>query len=149
MNCRRYILNTLREYTGNRQHLTHCLPKILIVEDDDVSLMVFEQLAKKKGWGVFSARNGRQAIEMVKKENFDLILMDVRMPILNGFQATQAIRGIEANKRTHMPIIAITACALSEDREKCLRAGMDDYLAKPILFPDFYTTVEKWINTNN
>jgi len=119
---------------------------ILLAEDDSVSRIVIEKLAQKKGWNLISANNGVNAVDAFKKMLFDVILMDVQMPDMDGYKATEAIRQIEGHR--HTPVIAMTAYALQGDREKCLEAGMDDYLTKPINAREFYTIVEKWIEEN-
>jgi CheY-like chemotaxis protein/anti-sigma regulatory factor (Ser/Thr protein kinase) len=118
--------------------------KLLIVEDDAISRMVIENFAIQKGWQVIMAQNGKEAIDVYRKQHVDAILMDVQMPELDGYKATGVIRQLEKQKGTHTPIIAMTAFALKGDREKCLESGMDDYLSKPIDAEKFYETVEKW-----
>ncbi len=118
--------------------------KLLIVEDDEISRMVMEKLASQKGWQVILAENGKDAVDAYHKLRFDAILMDVQMPILDGYKATGVIRQIESQNGMNTPIIAMTAHALVGDREKCLESGMDDYLSKPIDAHKFYTMVEKW-----
>ena len=86
----------------------------------------------KAGHAVVIVCDGREAIEAFEKESFDLILMDVQMPIMGGLEATMRIREREALAGGHIPIIAITAHAMTGDRDRCLRAGMDDYMSKPI-----------------
>jgi len=106
--------------------------RLLLVEDDAVSRMVIEKFAKGKGWKVTVAENGKEAVDAFREMNFDVILMDVQMPIMNGYTATGIIRQIEMLTNTHTNIIAMTAYALSGDREKCIDAGMDDYISKPV-----------------
>lgn len=120
---------------------------ILLAEDDSVSRMIIEKLAPKKGWNVISAKNGMEAVAAFKQRAIDIILMDVQMPEMNGYIATEVIRQLEEPR--HTPIIAMTAYALQGDREKCLKAGMDDYLTKPISIDEFYATVEKWTENKN
>ena len=120
--------------------------KLLIVEDDEVSRMVIEKFARKKGWQVILAENGKEAIDVYREQQFDVVLMDVQIPILDGYKSTKVIRQIESQKGMHMPIIAMTAYALKGDREKCLESGMDDYLSKPIDADKFYAVIEKWAN---
>ena len=86
---------------------------------------------KKWGHDVSLAVNGREAVEKVEQQEFDLILMDIQMPELNGFEATAAIRELEVDSSTRRFIVAMTAEAMKGDREKCLEAGMDDYISKP------------------
>jgi CheY-like chemotaxis protein len=116
----------------------------LIVDDDAVSRTLMEKVATSKGWKATLAESGKQAYEIVKQTRFDIILMDVHMPAMNGYETTAVIRGLERSKGTHTPIIALTAFALQGDKEKCLEAGMDDYLSKPVDVNAFYVAVEKW-----
>jgi osomolarity two-component system sensor histidine kinase NIK1 len=105
---------------------------ILLAEDTVVNQKVVMSLLKNLGVIVTLAENGNQAVEAVKQQNFDCILMDVQMPYLDGLQATKIIREYEHNLGIHTPIVALTAHALIGDREKCLLAGMDEYVSKPI-----------------
>ena len=118
--------------------------KLLIVEDDSISRMVMESFVRKKGWQVIFAENGKEALDAYSEQKFNLILMDVQLPVLDGYKATRVVRQIESQKGTYTPIIAMTAHALKGDREKCLKSGMDDYLSKPIDADKFYAIVEKW-----
>ncbi|MGH9652822.1 MAG: response regulator, partial [Bryobacteraceae bacterium] len=93
---------------------------------------VAQRLLEKEGHTAIVAWNGREAFELFRKQTFDLVLMDVQMPELDGFQAAEAIRGYEETTGTRVPIVALTAHAIVGDRERCLAAGMDGYLAKPI-----------------
>ena len=105
---------------------------ILLAEDTPANQKVAMSVLKKRGHSVSVASNGREAVELFKRDRFDVILMDVQMPILDGFQATAAIRDIEKDTSHSTPIIAMTAHAMRGDREKCLEAGMDAYIAKPL-----------------
>lgn len=114
-----------------------CLParsglRILLAEDNPANQRVAQRLLEKEGHTAIVARNGREAFELFRKQTFDLVLMDVQMPELDGFQAVAAIRGYEETTGTRVPIVALTAHAVVGDRERCLAAGMDGYLAKPI-----------------
>ncbi len=107
--------------------------KILLVEDDPVSSMTAVKQMEKMGFEVTPVENGRQVLEVLHKESFDLILMDVQMPVIDGVEATRMIRAGEAGEKNNdIPIVAMTAYAMEGDREKFLAAGMDDYLAKPV-----------------
>lgn len=118
--------------------------KLLIVEDDAISRMVVEKFASIKGWLVILAENGKEAIDAYRDNCFDAILMDVQIPILDGYKATGVIRLLEKQRGTYTPIIAMTAHALKSDRQKCLEAGMDDYISKPIDAKVFHAVIEKW-----
>jgi CheY-like chemotaxis protein len=106
--------------------------RILLVEDNAVNQLVALRLLEKYGHTVEVAANGRRALEAIEKESYDLILMDVQMPEMNGWEATQAIREKEKTTGAHIAIVAMTAHAMEGDEERCLAAGMDAYLTKPI-----------------
>ena len=107
--------------------------KILLVEDNPVNQMVTQSLLKKMGLDIDTAINGKIALEKFKNETYDLIIMDCQMPEMDGFECTQKIRELETHSnKEKVPIIALTANALSHDREKCISAGMNDYLSKPV-----------------
>jgi CheY-like chemotaxis protein/HPt (histidine-containing phosphotransfer) domain-containing protein len=107
--------------------------RILLVEDNPPSRLLIQTILSQSGATVAVASNGLQAVDLAIREPFDLILMDCRMPVMNGFDATRAIRSHEELKKTgHVPIIALTANTLEDDVAKCLSAGMDGHLAKPI-----------------
>jgi signal transduction histidine kinase/CheY-like chemotaxis protein len=120
--------------------------KLLLVEDNKVSRRIVVEFAKKKGWEITEAENGKEAVDGFQQMTYDAILMDLQLPVIDGFDATRIIRQMETytNKRT--PIIAMTAYALKGDKEKCLEAGMDDYLSKPLKIAEFYNTVKRWTN---
>ncbi|HKQ96789.1 MAG TPA: response regulator, partial [Candidatus Polarisedimenticolia bacterium] len=106
--------------------------RVLLAEDNPVNRRVAVGLLEKRGFEVLIAVNGREAVERAERERVDVILMDVQMPELGGLEATAAIRERERNLGTHVPIIAMTAHAMKGDRERCLEAGMDDYVSKPV-----------------
>ena len=120
--------------------------KILLVEDHQINRRVAEVLLKNMGYSSLSfAENGVQALEAAKKNKFDVILMDCQMPEMDGLEATRQIRQLDGeNGKT--PIIAMTANAMSGDRENCLTAGMDDYIAKPIKPEELESRLLKWLN---
>lgn len=117
--------------------------KILLVEDNFVNQQVAVKLLEKRGHQVLVAEDGKKAVALWEKENFDVILMDIQMPEMNGFQATAAIREGEKQKGTHTPIIAMTAHAMEGDRERCLARGMDAYVCKPVRPEDLDQALEK------
>lgn len=105
--------------------------KILLVEDNPINQKVASRLLEKAGHSVTIAANGKEAVERIEGHEFDLVLMDVQMPEMDGLEATQVIRRNENGNR-HMPIVALTAHAMVGDRERCLEAGMDGYVTKPV-----------------
>ncbi len=117
--------------------------KILLAEDNVINSRLAEALLHKKGWEVVSVSDGKQAIKALESQVFDLALMDVQMPGMDGFEATKAIREKEKATGTHIPIIAMTAHAMKGDREKCLAAGMDGYVSKPMKAAELYEAIEK------
>jgi len=117
--------------------------RILLVEDNAINQQVATELLEQAGFVVTGANNGKQGVQLVKKSAFDLVLMDVQMPEMDGHEATRIIRkepGFDA-----LPIVALTAHAMAGEREKCLESGMNDYLSKPIKPDDLYAVLAKWI----
>lgn len=126
-------------------------PKLLIVEDDKTQQKVLSLLAEKFGFEVAIAETGKKALVSLADEHadFDAVLMDIRMPDMDGYECTQAIRMKELGHGKRMPIIAITAYASDAYRAKCLEAGMDDYLSKPFDAEDFRKILLKWAYNAN
>jgi signal transduction histidine kinase/CheY-like chemotaxis protein len=120
--------------------------RVLLAEDNMISRRLVERLLEKNGWQVVSARDGLEVLRRWEETSFNLILMDVQMPNMDGLQATIAIREREAKLKKRTPIIALTAHALAEDRERCLLAGMDDYLVKPIRADDLYGACNRYFS---
>jgi len=108
--------------------------RILLAEDNVVNQKVAKRVLEKKGFHVTIAENGQVALEILEIWKFDLILMDVQMPLMDGLKTTQIIRmkEVEQDKGCHIPIVAMTAHAMMGDREKCLNSGMDGYVSKPV-----------------
>ncbi|MGB4780538.1 response regulator, partial [Candidatus Methylomirabilis sp.] len=106
--------------------------RILLAEDNPVNQLLAVRLLEKEGHSVSVAGTGLQALAALEQEPFDLILMDVQMPEMDGFEATAAIRTLEQVSGRHIPIVALTAHAIKGDRDRCLEAGMDEYLSKPL-----------------
>jgi CheY-like chemotaxis protein len=126
--------HSLRE---NRRKL-----QILLADDNLVNQHLTLRLLEKRGHNVTLASNGRDAIAALKKSRFDVVLMDVQMPVMDGFEATAVIRKDEESTGVHLPIIAMTAHAMEGDRQRCITAGMDGYITKPVKIEDLVETVE-------
>jgi len=128
---------------------------VLLVEDNEINQEVARELLEGAGLPVTIAANGEEAVDAVKENDFEAVLMDVQMPVMDGYQATKAIRNWEKNVRTQkikdrnqdlsIPIIAMTAHAMTGDREKCLETGMDDYVSKPIDPEKLFSVLVRWI----
>jgi PAS domain S-box-containing protein len=120
--------------------------RVLVAEDNAVNQRLATRLLEKRGHRVTVAGNGREAIDALAKQTFDLVLMDVQMPEMDGLEATAVIRENEKHNGSHLPIIALTAHAMKGDRERCLAAGMDDYLSKPIRWQELDNLLEKYLS---
>jgi PAS domain S-box-containing protein len=119
--------------------------KILVVEDDATSRILMSKFLKKLGHEVSVASNGQEAIDQSMEQFFDLVLMDVNLPVVNGFKATKTIKSYYQSKQYEVPIIAMTAYAFNEDKAKCLANGMDDYLPKPVDLDEVDRLIQKWM----
>ena len=117
---------------------------LLLVEDDRINRLIIRELAQMASWKVFVAENGEDAVSMFEKMSFHAVLMDLQMPVMDGYAATRAIRALEGGSDRRTPVIAMSAHALKGDRERLLAAGMDDYLTKPVLESEFQAMLEKW-----
>ena len=116
---------------------------VLLVEDNPVNQQIAVRMLERHGHSVKAAGNGREALGLLDIEHFDVVLMDVQMPDMDGFEATAAIRERELHTEAHVPIVAMTAHTMEGDRERCLGAGMDDYITKPIRPQVLYRTIEE------
>jgi signal transduction histidine kinase/ActR/RegA family two-component response regulator len=116
---------------------------ILLAEDNETNQFLIKAITRSENWNIVVVDNGEKAVEAYKKNSFNLILMDVQMPVMNGYEATRIIREIEKEKGMHTPIIALTAYAMKDDKEMCLNAGMDDYIAKPFKRQEFIEAVSQ------
>jgi CheY-like chemotaxis protein len=116
--------------------------RVLLAEDSLVNQKLAIGLMEKCGHSVMVANNGKEAIVALASQQFDVVLMDVEMPEMDGFEATAVIRVKERQTGEHIPIIAMTAHAMKGDRERCLEAGMDDYVSKPIRAKRLFKTLE-------
>ncbi len=117
--------------------------RVLLVEDNEVNQFVARSMLAKLGCEVETAANGQLAVDLCRERDFQIVFMDCQMPVMDGFTATRALREHEQDG-AHVPIIALTANAMQEDRERCLAAGMDDYLAKPIRIQALHEALSKW-----
>jgi CheY-like chemotaxis protein len=117
--------------------------RVLVVEDNAVNRTVATRLLERQGHSVTVAVNGYEALSVLEKQNwsFDLVLMDVQMPEMDGLEATREIRRREVNRGKRMPVVALTAHAMDRDRERCLSAGVDAYLSKPIRMEELASTI--------
>ncbi len=118
---------------------------ILIVEDNYVNKLVLEGFLKKLGFNVIAAENGKEALALLEKREFDLVFMDCQMPVMDGFEATRHLR-LLSNRTATVPVVAVTANANPGDRERCLNAGMNDYLKKPFSQALLVATLNRWLN---
>ena len=126
----------------NRARASHRSSNVLLAEDNPVNQRLVLRILERQGHRVTLAVNGREAVEAVKRAEFDIILMDVQMPQMTGYEATEAIRSCERQSGRHIPIVAMTAHAMKGDREKCLASGMDSYISKPVSAKDLLETLE-------
>jgi len=116
--------------------------RVLLAEDNLVNRVVAVRLLEKRGHSVEVAGNGREALDATEQRIFDVVLMDLEMPVMSGLEATTAIRSREQRTGRHLPIIAMTAHAMIGDRERCLAAGMDGYVSKPVRADELYAALE-------
>lgn len=117
---------------------------ILIVEDNIINQKLITNIFKLLGFKADLAANGIEALDALKRKNYDLIFMDIQMPFMNGYEATKII--IERRKEDHPVIIAMTANAMAGDRDKCLEVGMDDYITKPMKIEALIRIIQLWGN---
>lgn len=121
--------------------------KILLCEDNEVNMRVAAMILKRLNLNIDYAENGQEAINKFMHVKYNMILMDCMMPVIDGYQATREIRKIEKeNKMSRTAIVALTANATEEDRQKCLEAGMDDFIPKPIKREFIEEKINKWID---
>lgn len=120
--------------------------KVMIVEDNKINMLLLKTIIKNlfSEASIFEIFNGQEAVEKFETINPDIVFLDIQMPLMNGYEATKAIRKL--NSGQNVPIIALTAGAEKEEKDKCLKAGMDDYISKPIIKGIIEETMEKWLN---
>jgi CheY-like chemotaxis protein len=117
--------------------------RILLVEDNDSSREMLTRRLQKHGYDVSTATNGQEALDMIRREAPDVILLDMSLPVMDGWAAVRALRADAAIR--HVPVIALTAHAAREDREQAIEAGCDDYETKPVDMPRLLSTIERWL----
>ena len=138
------LLTPMRKSVANSASPSQNRGRVLIVEDNPINQRVAVILANKLGFVADVAGDGSEALDMVRDQNYALILMDCQMPVMDGFEATKAIRALES-PIAKVPIIAVTANVMDGQRDKCMAAGMNDYLPKPINKDLLAKTVDKWL----
>ncbi len=134
--------------TGNNHFDKRAAYRILLVEDNLVNQAVSLKILNLAGYKAVAVNNGAEAIDAVKNQKFDLVLMDIQMPEVDGFTATRAIRNMESTQKD-IPIIALTAHALMGDKDKCLKAGMNDYISKPIIGQNLINKIDFLLDIHN
>lgn len=125
----------------------HC--RILLVEDNDINREIACELLGSKGLIVETARDGKEALDcFIQSQNgyYKLILMDIQMPVMNGYEATRAIRKLGGTYAANIPIVALTANIFQDDIVKAMESGMNDYMTKPMNMPDVEKTLKKWLS---
>ncbi len=136
-----------KEKKESAKRPVHSTARILVVEDNLTNQKVALKMLGNKGMTVTCVENGEEAIQKFKDHDFDLIIMDLQMPIMDGYEATRQIRVMEG-KKANIPIIALTAAAMAGEREKCIEAGMDEYLTKPVSYKKLIDTVNSFLEGN-
>jgi CheY-like chemotaxis protein len=121
--------------------------QVLLVEDNPVNQKVARDLLMRRGHNIQVVQNGKEAVEAVRWNRFDVVLMDIHMPVMDGLTAARRIRDAELATGVHVPIVAMTAGATTEDRERCFAAGMDDYVTKPFRADELFRAVELTLHT--
>lgn len=138
-------VNLYEDKQDDKEENLHLDLKILAVDDHPVNQVFAKKLLKKLGFThIDLAEDGRQALDMIAANDYDIVLMDCQMPEIDGYQAATMLRESEEGTGRHLPVIALTANAMVGDREKCLKAGMDDYLSKPIKPAKLIALIQKW-----
>ena len=137
-----------QEFHGkeNKETPTSLPPaKVLVVEDNEINQEIIIELLQGLGLEVTAVGNGREALDIIEQQVFDIVLMDLQMPVMDGLEATRAIRALDDARVNRVPVIALTANAMNEDRDRCLDVGMDDFLSKPIDVAELNAKLERWL----
>lgn len=127
----------------------HRRPKVLVVDDDLAHQKLMSLISDHLSVDIQFATTSGEALSVLRRQSFDIILMDWRMPVTDGLKCTLQIRELQEAQGSRIPIIAVTAHALNGDRERCLEAGMDDYLSKPFTLEDLQSKIQKWLKCSN
>jgi two-component system, sensor histidine kinase and response regulator len=130
----------------DRRNVQERVMQVLLAEDNTINQRLATRLLEKRGHRVTVANNGQEAIAQLQGSSFDLVLMDIQMPVIDGLEATRMIRERETETGTHQPIVALTAHAVKGDQERCESAGMDGYLAKPIRPEELDAVLQKYMS---
>jgi len=137
----------ITSHTIEEENFEHI--RVLLVEDNILNQKVAAKMLQKRDVKVIIAENGKKAVEALESSRFDLVLMDVQMPVMDGYMATKEIRKLEQGTGERTPIIAMTANTMKGGREKCYDAGMDDFVGKPIIKEDLYSALNRWGKSEN
>ena len=121
--------------------------RILVAEDNAVNQLIAVRMLEKLGARADVAGDGNEVVDSLRNAPYDLVLMDCQMPVLDGYETSRLIRNSKTVTFREIPIIAMTANAMNGDREKCLEAGMNDYVTKPVRLADLSVAIEKWLTT--
>lgn len=119
--------------------------RLLVVEDNEINQEIIVELLEQYGLTVRTVENGLEAVNLLKEESFDLVFMDLQMPVMGGLEATENIRAFADDRISGIPIIALTANAMADDRERCNEVGMNGFLSKPIDISALQTTLLQWL----
>src|SRR5262249_9080956 len=119
--------------------------RVLVAEDNDLNIALLRELLKTRGHQPQFARDGRAALELALQGTSDLLVLDLHMPEMDGFEVVHAIRERERETGQHLPIIALTARSSARDRERCLLAGMDEFMSKPIEAPELWSAIDRLV----
>jgi len=122
-------------------------PRILVVDDDLINQRIMVNLLKRKGWDSVVAKSGQECLQRLASDRFDLVLLDIQMPEMDGFKTAELARRLEAQQhsRPYTPIVALTALRQDDTRERCLAAGMDDHLTKPVNTEQLYAVIRRML----
>ncbi|HEY9062951.1 MAG TPA: PAS domain S-box protein [Pseudobacteroides sp.] len=139
--CRKSKYCGIEQMKEEKQLSSQSHFRILLAEDNEINQKVVVKIIQNRGWDVTAVNNGRELLDVYRHGKFDLLLVDINMPIMDGFEATRQIRIMEKGTKYHVPIIALTAMVMKGEKDKCLEEGMDAYVSKPIQLEELYNTI--------